>query len=65
MAKYTKGKTFKKGKKTVMYIYRNGKKGTRKLVSVHHKLSRSDSWAVAKAVIDFKVKRSSRGRTRR
>jgi hypothetical protein len=38
---WKKGKTFKKGNKTVRYIYKNGKSSTKKLVTV--KSSRSTS----------------------
>jgi len=31
---WKKGKTFKKGNKTVRYIYKNGRKSTKKLVTV-------------------------------
>lgn len=42
MAKWVKGKPFTKGRKRVMYIYRGGKKASKKLVSVKHKLARGD-----------------------
>jgi len=44
MAKWTKGKPFSKGRKRVMYIYKNGKKAHKKLVSVRHKLARGDMY---------------------
>ncbi len=31
---WKKGKTFKKGNRTVRYIYKNGRKSTKKLVTV-------------------------------
>jgi hypothetical protein len=34
MMAWKKGKTFKKGNRTVRYIYRDGKKATKKLVTV-------------------------------
>jgi len=34
MMTWKKGKTFKKGNKTVRYIYKNGRKSTKKLVTV-------------------------------
>ncbi len=34
MMAWKKGKTFKKGNRTVRYIYKNGKKSTKKLVTV-------------------------------
>lgn len=42
MARWSKGKPFKRAGKTVMYIYRNGKKANKKLVSVRHKLAKGD-----------------------
>ena len=37
MAYWKKGKTFRKGNKTVRYIYKNGRKSSKKLVSVRRK----------------------------
>jgi len=34
MMAWKKGKTFKKGNRTVRYIYNNGRKSTKKLVTV-------------------------------
>ena len=34
---WKKGKTFKKGNRTVRYIYKNGRKSTKKLVTVRSK----------------------------
>ncbi len=34
MAYWKKGKTFRKGNRTVRYIYRNGRKSQKKLVTV-------------------------------
>lgn len=42
MVKWVKGKPFSKGRKRVMYIYRGGKKASKKLVSIKHKLDRGD-----------------------
>ena len=41
MPRWTKGKTFKKGKKTVRYIYPNGKKRGKKLVTVKSRRAKS------------------------
>ena len=59
MTKWVKGRVFKQGKKSVMYIYRNGKKGTKKLVSAKHKLSRGHTY-VTLAKLGYAIGRSKR-----
>ena len=36
---WKKGKTFRKGNRTVRYIYKNGRKSTKKLVTVNSRRS--------------------------
>ncbi len=59
MAKFTKGKSFKKGKKTVMYIYKGGKKAAKTLVAVNHKLARGDVYVKA-ATLGYVLGRNRR-----
>jgi cytoplasmic iron level regulating protein YaaA (DUF328/UPF0246 family) len=59
MAKFVKGKPFTKGKKRVMYIYKNGKKGAKKLVSVKHKLARGHTY-VTLAKLGYAIGRGRR-----
>ena len=59
MAKYVKGKPFKKGGKMVMYIYKNGKKSAKKLVSAKHKLGRAHTY-VTLAKLGYSIGRSIR-----
>ncbi len=40
MAYWKKGKTFRKGNRTVRYIYRNGRKSQKKLVTVKRRYRR-------------------------
>lgn len=40
MAYWKKGKTFRKGNRTVRYIYRNGRKNAKKLVTVRRRYRR-------------------------
>ena len=39
---WKKGKTFRKGNRTVRYIYKNGRKSTKKLVTVKSSKKRSN-----------------------
>ena len=39
MAYWKKGKTFRKGNRTVRYIYKNGRKNSKRLVSVKSRRS--------------------------